>query len=216
MPAAKWAKPMVNACCVGSASRIASASYSAASANRPSSARLMTSQVAIVDRWRCSKSERLVDPVGGQRREVAGGQLDHPLVLAPEVDAPARDSSWRGCGVSSPRGARRSPARGCRSRAPRPARRAASGRCVMNAQTRPRRRSSFNRSARASASRRRSSIRRTSPSWLSTGRSSRRISKACSSVDWLSGSASRSMQRLLEGFDSLAVGRSRAAQADPP
>ena len=44
MPAAKWARPTVNACCVGSASRIASASCSAASANRPSSARLMISQ----------------------------------------------------------------------------------------------------------------------------------------------------------------------------
>ena len=30
----------------------------------------------------------LVDPVGGQRGEVVGGQLDRPLVLAPEVDAP--------------------------------------------------------------------------------------------------------------------------------
>ena len=85
MPAAKWARPTVYACCVGSASRIASASYSAASANRPSSARLMTSQAAIVDRWRCGSSEILVDPVGGQRREVVGGQLDHPLVLAPVV-----------------------------------------------------------------------------------------------------------------------------------
>ena len=40
---------------------------------------------AIVDRRRCGGSEILVDPVGGQRREVVGGQLDHPLVLAPVV-----------------------------------------------------------------------------------------------------------------------------------
>ena len=45
----------------------------------------MTSQIAIVDRCRCGVPEILVDPVGGQRREVVGGQLDHPLVLAPEV-----------------------------------------------------------------------------------------------------------------------------------
>ena len=44
MLAAKWAQPMVCACCVGSASWIASASYLAASANLPSSARLMISQ----------------------------------------------------------------------------------------------------------------------------------------------------------------------------
>ena len=94
MPAAQWARPTVNACCVGSASRIASASYSAASANRPSWARLMTSQAAIVDRCRRGDSEILVDPVGGQRREVVGGQLDHPLVLAPVGNAPARDRSW--------------------------------------------------------------------------------------------------------------------------
>ena len=44
MLAAKWARPTVNACCVGSARRIASAACSAASRNLPSSARLMTSQ----------------------------------------------------------------------------------------------------------------------------------------------------------------------------
>ena len=44
MEAAKCAQPMLNACCVGSAMRIASASYFAASVNRPSSARLITSQ----------------------------------------------------------------------------------------------------------------------------------------------------------------------------
>lgn len=47
MLAAKWAQAMVNACCVGSAIRIASASYLAASANRPSSARLMVSQARL-------------------------------------------------------------------------------------------------------------------------------------------------------------------------
>src|SRR5262249_14369056 len=62
---------------------------------------------------------------------------------------------------------------------------------VMKTQTWPRRRSSFNRSASASASRRCSSICQPSPSWRSTGRSSRRISKACSSAAWLSGKALR-------------------------
>ena len=44
MPAAKWAMTDGERMLVGSASRIASASCSAASANLPSSARLMTSQ----------------------------------------------------------------------------------------------------------------------------------------------------------------------------
>jgi hypothetical protein len=39
---------------------------------------------AIVDRCRCDVSEGLVDPVGGQRRQVFGGQLDHSVVVAPE------------------------------------------------------------------------------------------------------------------------------------
>ena len=40
---------------------------------------------AIVDGcWR-GVSEILVDPIGGQRREVVGGQLNHPLVVAPPV-----------------------------------------------------------------------------------------------------------------------------------
>ena len=41
-------------------------------------------KAAIPDRWRRGVSEILVDPVGRQRREIVGGQLDHPLVLAPE------------------------------------------------------------------------------------------------------------------------------------
>ena len=45
----------------------------------------MTSQNAIEDGCRCELPRILVDPVGGQRREVIGGQLDHPFVLAPEV-----------------------------------------------------------------------------------------------------------------------------------
>jgi hypothetical protein len=40
---------------------------------------------AIVDRCRCGAPEIVGDPVGGQDREVVGSQLDHPLVLAPEV-----------------------------------------------------------------------------------------------------------------------------------
>ena len=40
---------------------------------------------AIVDRRRREPSERLVDPVRGQRREVVGGQLDHALVVASKV-----------------------------------------------------------------------------------------------------------------------------------
>ena len=62
---------------------------------------------------------------------------------------------------------------------------------VMKAQTWPSRRSSFSRSARASASRRYSSICRPSPSLRSTGRSSRRISKACSSAASPSGNTLR-------------------------
>jgi hypothetical protein len=40
---------------------------------------------AVEDRYGLVGSKRLVDPVGGQRREVVGRQLDHPLVLAPVV-----------------------------------------------------------------------------------------------------------------------------------
>src|SRR5262249_6536365 len=40
---------------------------------------------AIVDRWRCGGAETLVDPVGGQGGEIAGGQLDHVLVLAAKI-----------------------------------------------------------------------------------------------------------------------------------
>ena len=50
----------------------------------PSWARLMTSQ-ARSRPMAVRRPEILVDPVGGQRREVVGGQLDHPLVLAPVV-----------------------------------------------------------------------------------------------------------------------------------
>ena len=94
VPAARWARPTVNACCVGSASRIASASYSAASANLPSSGEAHDQPAAIVDRCRCGVPEILVDPVGGQRREVVGGQLDHPLVLAPVVVRLLEIGSW--------------------------------------------------------------------------------------------------------------------------
>src|SRR5712692_6193224 len=41
------------------------------------------------------------------------------------------------------------------------------------------------------ASCRRSSVRRTSSSWVNTGRRSIRMSKACSRVDWLCGITSR-------------------------
>ena len=41
--------------------------------------------VAIEARYRRGGSERLVDPGCGQRREVIGGQLDHPLVVASVV-----------------------------------------------------------------------------------------------------------------------------------
>ena len=181
---------MVNACCVGSASRSISASYWAASANRPSWARLMTSQSdrRPMAAWEARKTRR------PSRRAAPRGcrwPARPPARTRPGSNAPARDRSWPGCG------ALRSPRRPAISSARVPVASASSSspssewRCVMNAQTRPRRRSSFNRSARASASRRRSSARRTSPSWISTGRSSRRISKPCSSVDWLSGSASR-------------------------
>src|SRR5215831_7079033 len=40
---------------------------------------------AIVDRWGLTGSEELIDPVGGEHTEVVGGQLDCPLVLAPDV-----------------------------------------------------------------------------------------------------------------------------------
>src|SRR5207302_188739 len=40
---------------------------------------------AVVDRGWSAASEVLVDSIGGQRREVFGGKLDHPFVLAPEV-----------------------------------------------------------------------------------------------------------------------------------
>ena len=39
----------------------------------------------IPDRWGYNKSEILVDPVGRQRGEVAGGQFNHPIILTPEV-----------------------------------------------------------------------------------------------------------------------------------
>jgi hypothetical protein len=40
---------------------------------------------AVVDRRRCGVSEIRVGPVGRQGREIVGGQLDHPLMLAAEV-----------------------------------------------------------------------------------------------------------------------------------
>ena len=40
---------------------------------------------AVVDRGWSATSKVLVDPIGGQRREVVGGKLDHPFVLAAEV-----------------------------------------------------------------------------------------------------------------------------------
>ena len=40
---------------------------------------------AIPDRWGCDESKILVDPGGGQRRQVVDSQLRHPLVFASEV-----------------------------------------------------------------------------------------------------------------------------------
>ena len=103
-------------------------------------------------------SEGLVDPVGGQRREVIGGQLDRPLELAPEVVRLREIGRGQDAESQVPE-------------APGDLQRAGAGHeCLVqlaeqrvgvgqNAQTRPRRRSSFNRSARVSASRRRSSTR---------------------------------------------------------
>ena len=70
---------------------------------------------AIEDGCRHKVSERLVDPVGGQRREVVGGQLDHPLVLAPIVmrlfekartEDAERQVSQHPCNFQRPRPAR--------------------------------------------------------------------------------------------------------------
>src|SRR5262249_8526656 len=44
----------------------------------------LNEQVAIEDRWRCSESQILVDPIDRQRREVVDGQLDYALELALE------------------------------------------------------------------------------------------------------------------------------------
>ncbi len=41
--------------------------------------------VSIIDRSRRGGSEVLVNPFGRQHGEVVGGQLDHPLVVAPVV-----------------------------------------------------------------------------------------------------------------------------------
>jgi hypothetical protein len=70
-------------CWVGSARRIASASYLAASANRPSSARLMIRQPRSQTDGGLPESEGLVDPVGRRRSEVAGGQFNHTIILSP-------------------------------------------------------------------------------------------------------------------------------------
>jgi len=40
---------------------------------------------AIKHRWGRPDSEILVDPIARQRRDVGRGQLDHSLVLAPEI-----------------------------------------------------------------------------------------------------------------------------------
>ena len=82
MLAAKWAQPMVYACCVGSAIRIASASYLAASANLPELGEAHDQPRATEDRCRHGHAKIFVNPFGGQRREVVGGELDHVLVLA--------------------------------------------------------------------------------------------------------------------------------------
>ena len=145
----------------------------------------------------------------GSAARLSVAKLDHLLVLAPIVMRLLEIARGEDAKPQVAEALGRSPGRGCRSRAPRPARRAIDWTVVMKAQTRPRRRSSFNRSARASASRRCSSICRPSPSWRSTGRSSRRISKACSSVAWLSGRFLRTPKRLLEPSPRVRQRRSR-------
>ena len=147
--------------------------------------------VAIVDRYRRGRSERLVDPVGGQRREVVGGQLDHPLVLAPVV-------------VRLLEIGRGQDAESQVSEAPGDLQRAGAGhkRLVQLAEIEwvivMRAHRPGLGGGRRSISRRAPRPRAGAPAsaglhraGFSTGRSSRRISKPCSSVDGLSGSASR-------------------------
>ena len=62
--------------------RIASASYLAASANLPELGEAHDQPGATEDRCRHGHTEIFVDPFGGQRREVLGGELDDVLVLA--------------------------------------------------------------------------------------------------------------------------------------
>ena len=142
--------------------------------------------VAIGDRSRCGGSEMLVDQVGGQRREVIGGQLDHPPVVTPVVVRLLEVGRGREAEsqVAEALGNLQRASTGHKRLVQLAEQRVA---VVMNAQTRPRRRSSFNRSARVSASDSRSSARRTSPSRDSIDRSSRRMSKPCSSMEGLSG-----------------------------
>ena len=43
------------------------------------------SPATVVDRGWCGVPEKLIDPVGGQHRDVVCAQLDYPLVLASKV-----------------------------------------------------------------------------------------------------------------------------------
>ena len=85
MPAARWARPTVVRMLrrLGEPDRLGGVLLGLGE-----SAELGEAQdepAAIVDRWRGGGAEILVDPLGGQDREIVGGQLDDPLVLAPKV-----------------------------------------------------------------------------------------------------------------------------------
>ena len=82
MLAAKWAHPMVNACCVGSASSDRLRLVFGRLGESPELGEAHDQPSTTEDRCRHGHAEIFVDPFGGQRREVVGGELDHALVVA--------------------------------------------------------------------------------------------------------------------------------------
>src|SRR5262249_55657379 len=85
MPAVKWAKPMVNACWLGSARRGAPAFYFGASPEPAGPAGGLDQQDPAPTPGGETKPEIFLNPSAREPGRVAGGQFNHPIILTPEV-----------------------------------------------------------------------------------------------------------------------------------
>ena len=104
---------------MSSASRIASASCTEGPRRTARGGRGWTiSRKRSLTDWRLTASKELVDPVERAAPRGCPWPARLPARIRRGRSAPARERSWRECGVSGPRGARRSPAPDGRSRAP--------------------------------------------------------------------------------------------------